>query len=43
MYIRAFLKEYSLDNSKAIVTLIDSYEALISVTDSDSQMNQWEY
>ena len=40
VYIRAFLKEYSLDNSKAVTTPINDYEALTPATDSDLWMNQ---
>ena len=38
-YIKVFLKEYNLKNCNVIVTFIDSYETLTSVTDSESRTN----
>ena len=43
VYIKAFLKEYDLENCKAVVTLIDDYETLTLFTDSESWTNQWAY
>ena len=43
MYIKVFLKEYDLENCKAIVILINNYKTLTLSTDSESWINQQVY